>query len=32
MADEIEKAVFEIAAKKGPSVKVEEAPSELAEV
>jgi recombination protein RecA len=32
MADEIEKAVFEIAAKKGPSVKVEEAPADLAEV
>lgn len=32
MADEIEKAIFEIAAKKGPAAKVEEAPSDLAEV
>ena len=32
MADEIEKAIFEIAAKKGPAAKVEEAPADLAEV
>jgi recombination protein RecA len=32
MADEIEKAVFEIAAKNGPSVKAKEAPAELSEV
>lgn len=32
MADDIEKAIFEIAAKKGPAAKVEEAASDLAEV
>lgn len=32
MADEIEKAIFSIAAQKGPNQKMEEAPSDLAEV
>ncbi len=32
MADEIEKAIFEIASKKGPAPKLEEAPVETAEV
>ncbi len=32
MTDEIEKAIFEIAAKKGPAAKTQEAPTELAEV
>lgn len=32
MADEIEKAVFEIAAKKGPAAKTAEAPAETADV